>query len=131
VAVSLLGVACQPYPAPSGEEGSRHLVGRWTAEAVHDDLEDELVVQEDGSGDATIHRETSALFAQRYVVTVDHGEAGDWSLSFRCEIESPECDRLEFDPLCELSADDILVCDAPSWYHEPDWLVFERDGSAE
>ncbi len=114
-------VAREDEPPPTAV-----IAGEWRAQAVEMALEDSLRLDEDGNGDATLFRWTSALFQGNYAVTATEvtSEHDDgvlhFALDFECppDLEAALCDqRWLFTSDCQLD-DDELRCFAPSWYHE-------------
>ena len=98
------------------------LVGEWRAQAVVEDLEDRLAVHDDGTADATLHRQTALLAKVEYAVDIV-AEDGPFDLAFDCDTFG--CEMYEFTTTCELDADVLLCGPAPEWYHR-DALEFTR-----
>jgi hypothetical protein len=107
------------------------IAGEWRAPSDYPDLENTLQLDEDGDGDATIYRWTSALFKLGFVVTAE-ADADDelrFMLTYECppEIDPLACERFLFTAPCDLDGEE-LHCDAPDWYGE-DWIAYARADS--
>ncbi|MBK8235296.1 MAG: hypothetical protein IPK74_07060 [Deltaproteobacteria bacterium] len=87
-----------------------------------------LELDEHGEGTATLLRRTSAIFAVDGDVVVVATEEGapdqeQFEMSLRCNGRQFGCETYDFDALCLLDGD-VLRCEAPEWYHDPNWIEF-------
>jgi hypothetical protein len=111
--------------AEPADDGSpvAEIVGEWRAAAVVEDVEDRLVVHDDGTAQASLHRQTAALSTRiEYEVDIV-AEDEAFELAFDCDTFG--CEMYEFTTQCELDGGGLVCLSAPDWYHR-EWLEFTR-----
>ena len=90
-----------------------------------EDLEDRLVVHDDGTAEASLHRQTTVLTRIEYAVAIVEDD-GDLDLAFDCDTFG--CEMYEFTTRCERDGEVLFCSPAPQWYHR-DALEFVRAAS--
>lgn len=120
---SALLLACGPDATPA----TAPLAGDWRTPSALDGADEVLSLDEDGVGEATLYRVTSAATTKlEHAVTAEPGDDASFTLSFRCEGRSFMCETWDFDTECSLEDDTRLTCEAPPWRENEDVIAFTR-----
>ncbi len=118
----LLGCGADATPATAP------LAGDWRAPSDLDGADEVLSLDEDGLGEATLYRLTSALTTKlEYDVTAEpRDDDGRFDLSFRCEGRSFMCETWDFETECSFEDGAQLICESPSWRENAGVIAFTR-----